>query len=64
MDWEWCILLLEGYGAGPLMVRLIHGYWRDTIMVCRAAGYYCPRPLGEAKKEEKKYMCLDNKNKL
>ena len=22
------------------MVRLIRGYWRDAIMVCRAAGYY------------------------
>jgi hypothetical protein len=27
MDWERCILLLEGYGAGPLLVRLVHNYW-------------------------------------
>ncbi len=40
MDWERCIMLLEGYGAGPWMIRLIHEYWRDAIMVCQAAGYY------------------------
>jgi hypothetical protein len=40
MDWERCIMLLEGYGAGPRMIRLIRRYWRDAIMVCRAAGYY------------------------
>ncbi len=40
MDWEQCIMLLEGYGAGPRMIWLIRGHWRDAIMVCRAAGYY------------------------
>jgi hypothetical protein len=40
MDREQVIMLLEGYGAGPRMIRLIRGYWRDAIMVCRAAGYY------------------------
>jgi hypothetical protein len=40
MDRERCIMLLEGYGAGPRMIRLICGYWRDAIMVCRAAGNY------------------------
>jgi hypothetical protein len=40
MDREQCIMLLEGYGAGPWMIRLIRGYWRDAIMVCQAAGYY------------------------
>jgi hypothetical protein len=30
MDWERCIMLLEGYGAGPWMIRLIRGYWRDV----------------------------------
>jgi hypothetical protein len=34
MDRDQCIMLLEGYGAGPRMIRLIRGYWRDTIMVC------------------------------
>ena len=33
-------MLLEGYGAGPLLIRLVRVYWRDAIMVCRAAGYY------------------------
>ena len=40
MDWESCILLLEGYGVGPRMIRLVCGYWCDAIMVCWAAGYY------------------------
>ena len=40
MDRECCIGILEGYGAGPRMVRLIRGYWRDVIMVCRASGNY------------------------
>jgi len=40
MDRERCILLLEGYGAGPRLVRLVRTYWRDAIMVCGAAGYY------------------------
>ncbi len=40
MDWERCIMVLKGYGAGPRMVRLIRGFWRDAIMVCRVAGNY------------------------
>jgi len=36
MNRERCILILEGYGAGPWMIRLIQTYWRDAIMVCRA----------------------------
>ena len=40
MDWERCIMILEGYGAGPRMIRLIRGYWRDAIMVCRVLGNY------------------------
>jgi hypothetical protein len=40
MDWEQCIMVLEGYSAGPQMIRLIRGFWRDSIMVCRAAGNY------------------------
>jgi hypothetical protein len=38
MDRERCIMILEGCGAGPWMIRLIRGYWRDAIMVCRASG--------------------------
>ncbi len=34
MDRERCIMLLKGYGAGPWMIRLICGYWRDAIMEC------------------------------
>jgi hypothetical protein len=33
-------MILEGYGAGPRMIRLIRGYWSDAIMVCRASGNY------------------------
>jgi hypothetical protein len=33
MDWEQCIMVLEGYGAGPQMIRLICGFWRNAIMV-------------------------------
>jgi hypothetical protein len=40
MDRERCILILEGYGAGPWLVRLVRTYWRDAIMVCRGSGYY------------------------
>ncbi len=38
MDWERCIMVLEGYGTGPRMIRLIRGFWRNAKMVCRAAG--------------------------
>ncbi len=40
MDWDRCILILEGYGAGPRMIRLIWTYWRDAITVCRASDNY------------------------
>ncbi len=33
MDRERCHLILEGYGAGPNMVRLIRNFWRDATMV-------------------------------
>jgi hypothetical protein len=33
-------MILEGYKAGPRMIQLICCFWRDAIMVCRAAGYY------------------------
>jgi hypothetical protein len=29
MDRERCLLILEGYGTGPNMVRLIRNFWRD-----------------------------------
>jgi hypothetical protein len=40
MDRDRCLLILEGYGAGPNMVRLINHFWRDATMVCRASGNY------------------------
>ena len=40
MDRECCILILEGYRAGPRIIRLIRDYWRDAIMVCCALGNY------------------------
>jgi hypothetical protein len=40
MDKEQCILILEGYGAGPRMIRLIRTFWHNTIMVCWASGNY------------------------
>ncbi len=40
IDREQCIMILEGYGAGLQMVRLICGFWRNAIMVCRMAGNY------------------------
>jgi hypothetical protein len=39
MDREQCLMILEGC-AGPRMIQLIRSFWRDAIMVCRAAGNY------------------------
>ncbi len=33
-------MILEGYGAGPNMIRLIRNFWANAVMVCRASGYY------------------------
>ncbi len=40
MDREQCSMILEGYGAGPWMGWLNHGFWQDTIMVCCTVGNY------------------------
>ncbi len=40
MDRERCLLILEGYSAGPNMVWLICNFWRDATMVCQASGNY------------------------
>jgi hypothetical protein len=40
MDRERCLLVLEGYGAGPNMRRLIRPFWDEAQMVCRASGNY------------------------
>jgi hypothetical protein len=40
MDRERCLMILEGYGAGPNMIRLICNFWTNATMVYRASGYY------------------------
>jgi hypothetical protein len=40
MDWEQCLMILEGYGAGPWMIQLTCGYWCNAIMVCHVVGNY------------------------
>jgi hypothetical protein len=40
MDRERCLLILEGYGVGLNMVRLICTFWRDATMVCRRLRNY------------------------
>jgi hypothetical protein len=40
MDRERCLLILEGYGVGPRMIRLIWIFWRNAVLVCRVSGNY------------------------
>jgi hypothetical protein len=40
MDRERCLLIQEGYGAGPNMVQLICTFWGDATVVCCALGNY------------------------
>jgi hypothetical protein len=40
MDRERCLLILEGYGVEPRMIRLIWNFWRNAVLVCRASGNY------------------------
>jgi hypothetical protein len=40
MDRERCLLILEGYGVGPRMIRLIRIFWCNAVLVCRASGNY------------------------
>ncbi len=40
MDRDQCLLVLEGYGAGPNMRRLICHFWENVQMVCHASGNY------------------------
>jgi hypothetical protein len=40
MDQGQCLMILEGYGAGPWMIRPIPGFWSNANMVCCAAGNY------------------------
>jgi len=40
MDRERCLEILEGYGIGPNILRLIKRFWELAILVYRASGYY------------------------
>jgi hypothetical protein len=40
MDRERCLLILEGYGVRPRMIRLIQIFWRNAVLVCQALGNY------------------------
>ncbi len=40
MDWDRCLIVLKGYGAGPNMIWLICHFWDKAQMVCRASGNY------------------------
>ncbi len=40
MDWDHCLLVLEGYRAGPNMRWLICHFWDEAQMVCRMSGNY------------------------
>ena len=40
MDRERCLEILEGYGVGPNMLRLITAFWDMAVLVCRAGGRY------------------------
>jgi hypothetical protein len=34
MDRKRCLLILEGYGVGPRMIRLIRNFWHNAVLVC------------------------------
>jgi hypothetical protein len=40
MDWERCLLILEGYGVGPRMIRLIRIFWLNAVLFCRVSNNY------------------------
>ncbi len=40
MDWERCLLILEGHGAGLNMRQLIHHFCGEATNMCRALGNY------------------------
>jgi hypothetical protein len=39
-DQERCLLILEGYGVRPRMIRLIWTFWHNAVLVCRMLGNY------------------------
>ena len=40
LDKSRCLEILEGYGVGPRVLRLLRRYWAQLQMVARAGGYY------------------------
>ena len=40
MDRDRCLLIVEAYGVGPNMLRLIKAFWDEATLVCRAMGRY------------------------
>ena len=38
MDMEQCLGILEAYGVGPKLFRLLQHFWGEAGMVCRAGG--------------------------
>ncbi|EJK60561.1 hypothetical protein THAOC_19061 [Thalassiosira oceanica] len=40
MDRDRCMAIMEGYGVGPNMLRLIRTFWDEQKLVCRAAKRY------------------------
>ena len=40
MDCGRCLKIIEEYGLGPNMLRLISYLWDNAELVCRASGYY------------------------
>ena len=38
MDQGRCLEVLQGYGAGPKMLRLIKHFWDEAELACRAEG--------------------------
>jgi hypothetical protein len=40
MDWERCLLILEGHGIGLSMHCLIRHFWDDATNVCHVSGNY------------------------
>ena len=40
LDRDRCLEILEKYGVGNNILRLIKTFWDQAVMVCRASGYY------------------------
>ncbi len=45
MDRERCLLIFEGYGVGPRMIRLIRNFWCIAVWVCQALGNHYGSPF-------------------